>query len=87
MIGMTLCLSAATKKHKHKNPKQYIIGDELFLYEHGIYLAYPAKLYRISSLHFSVKYGFYTYKSKMHKIPLENMKYHDWHFPQQIGSK
>ncbi len=85
LIGITLSLSAATKKHR--NPKQYIIGNELFLYEHGIYLAYPAKLYRITSIHWSLKRGYYTYKSKMKRIPLELMKYHDWNDPQKIGNK
>lgn len=73
MLLLTLTLNAKTK-----NPKRYIQGNELFLYPHGIYLAYPGKLYRITALYKSPIRGYFTYKSKMKRIPLEFVQHGDW---------
>lgn len=71
---MTLPLSAKP----YKNPKHYILDDEIFLYTHGMYIAYPGKLYRIKTLYKSKTKGYYTYKSKMKRIPLEDMQKYPW---------
>ncbi len=73
---ITIPLSAG--QSKHKNPKMYIQDDEIFLYTHGMYLAYPGKLYRIKALYKSKSRGYYTYKSKMKKIPLDDMQKYPW---------
>jgi hypothetical protein len=73
MLMLTFPLQAA-----HKNKKQYIQNDELFLFNHGMYLAYPGKLYRIQSLYYSRSKGYFTYRSKMKYIPLNKMAGKNW---------
>jgi hypothetical protein len=88
LMVMLIMLSSITLyagQSKHKNPKKYIKGDELFLYPHGIYLAYPGKLYRISALYKSRHGGYYTYKSKMRNFPLSKMDDYDWGSPKRVN--
>lgn len=78
LLLMIVCPLNAAQKKKHHNPKKYIKGDELFLYPHGIYLAYPGKLYRISALYKSRHGGYYTYRSKIYNFPLSEMSKYNW---------
>lgn len=78
LIMIALPLNAGPKVKSKRNPKQYILDDSIFLYTHGIYLAYPGKLYRVKALYKSKSKGYYTYKSKMKRIPLEDMNQYDW---------
>ena len=75
ILMSTVALNAG--QSKHKNHKKYISGSELFVYPHGIYLAYPGKLYRISAL-YKNKRGYYTFRSKMRNFPLSRMDKYNW---------
>lgn len=79
LIALVLVFSPLQAAQKYKNKKQYVPSyHEIFLYDHGMYLPFPGKLYRVRAIYWDKKMGYYTYKSKMKNVPLSQMKYYDW---------
>ena len=73
LMCVIIPLTAARHKKKSSNPKFYMQERDMFFFDFGMYVAYPSKFYRINQLYFSKKHGYYTYKSKLTRIPLDKI--------------
>jgi len=76
LLALMLFAIPADASQKHK--KQYMREDNIFLFEHGMYTAYPNNLYKIGRLYYSREKGFYTYKCHLKRIPLERLNHAPW---------
>jgi hypothetical protein len=61
-----------------KSNKRYMKEEDIFLFHHGMYVAYPGNLYRIGKLYYSKAKGYYAYKYNMKRIPLERLDHAPW---------
>jgi len=77
-ILLSIMLFALPMEATSKNKKRYIERNELFMFSHGMYIACPGNLYRVRSVYFSKKNGYFTYKNEMRKIPLNKMSGKNW---------
>jgi hypothetical protein len=79
LLALVILIIPMEAAHKApKSNKRYMQEEDIFLFRHGMYVAYPGNLYRIGKLYYSKVKGYYAYKCHMKKIPLERLDHAPW---------